>query len=383
MFHRFYRSKSVLLDCPYCGNTQPEPAIVVSSYCRECGEHFRVHKGKAIASPGPRVTGIAEIRTPGKKKKPSRNPVSDEVEASEDAWQVKAEEKERGARPLDKPDTEEDKSPEGISAGAFFGLVEEKEVENTSSSKKPLGREAQSREILGEGSMGEMLHTPADSEPVTEMPEKEKMPANYKPPGAKKKRSESAADIPVRCFRCYHIQNVSRFAKSTQCERCSVYISLANYEIKAQKSHTLRTRGDILISRRGGLIGNSEIACHNLTVNGAIEARVDCSGTAVFRHSGTVHGQLYCEKLIVEKNCEVRFPDGVKTQKAEIQGHLVGNVTSSGNVRVSRSGILEGNVLATDVLVKEGGRITGESKIDSNVSTDLPLKMGFNPTIIG
>lgn len=79
------------------------------------------------------------------------------------------------------------------------------------------------------------------------------MPPNYVPPEQRKKASESGSTFEVRCFRCYHIQQVSRFAKSTQCERCSVYISLANYEVKAHKSHTLRTRGDIVIAKRGSL----------------------------------------------------------------------------------------------------------------------------------
>lgn len=378
MFRSFHKSKTVLLDCPYCGNTQAEPALVISSYCRECGEHFRVQKGKAIASPGARVTGVAEIRKHEEKKSPPKEE-SQKVETSEDAWLVTAEEKDKGARPLSKPAPEDDSTDEGISAGAFFGLAEDEE-ETSSSSKKSIGDKAQSREILAEGSMGTLLQN--QTETVPQLPEKEKMPANYKPPG-KKKKTEHASELTVRCFRCYHIQKVSRFAKSTQCERCSVYISLANYEIKANKCHTLRTRGDIVISRRGGLINNSEIACHNLTVNGAIDARVDCSGTAVFRHSGIVHGQLFCQKLIVEKNCEVSFPDGVKTERAEIHGHLTGNMTCSKILRVSRAGIVEGNVVAAETDIKDGGRISGETEIKADVKTDLPLKMGFNPTIIG
>ena len=212
---------------------------------------------------------------------------------------------------------------------------------------------------------------------------KDKMPPNYVAPEARRKTGDAVPGNRVRCYRCYHVQMVSRFAKSTQCERCSAYISLANYEIKAVKSHTLRTRGDVTIAKKGGLINASEVACHHLTVSGAIDATVDCSGDATFRHSGTVRGKLFCERLVIEKNCEVRFPDGVMTERADINGHLIGDVTCSGKVRIARTGIIEGNLTAVDLETKEGGRVSGETVIDSETKTELPLKKGFNPTIIG
>jgi len=374
----------VELTCPYCGHLQQEPSLVISSFCRSCGEHFRVRKGVAIANPGLKVSGIAEIR-PHKAKKPVDYPNAsqgDEATAREQSWLVTAEEKESGARALTRPDDEKSAESLGISAGAFFGLVNEEELPADlpdDGAAATIGGKAQSRDSLAEGTMAALIQ----AQGPTIIAGKEKMPPNYLAPDARRRTSDQIPENRVRCFRCYHVQTVSRFAKSTQCERCSAYVSMANYEIKTVKSHTLRTRGDVSIAKKGGLINDSEIACHHLTVSGAIDATVDCTGDAVFRHSGVVRGNLFCERLVIEKNCEVRFPDGVMTGRADINGHLIGDITCSGKVRISRTGIIEGSVTAVDLESKEGGRISGETIIDSGTKTELPLKKGFNPTIIG
>lgn len=367
--------------------------MVISSFCRSCGEHFRVRKGIAIANPGLKVSGIAEIR-PNKPRTPVSYPAGigreEEEEsatgnpAGHDSWLVNAEEKESGARALTRPDEEEHEEAVGISAGAFFGLVSDEEGnpapdDDTEGAAPGIGGKAHSRDSLARGSMAALIQS---GEP-TVAASKEKMPPNYVAPEARRRTGDVVPENRVRCYRCYHVQMVSRFAKSTQCERCSAYISLANYEIKAVKSHTLRTRGDVTIAKKGGLINDSEIACHHLTVSGAIDATVDCSGDAFFRHSGTVRGKLFCERLVIEKNCEVRFPDGVMTERADINGHLIGDVTCSGKVRIARTGIIEGDLTAVDLELKEGGRVSGETVIDAETKTELPLKKGFNPTIIG
>ncbi|MDA7922821.1 polymer-forming cytoskeletal protein [Verrucomicrobiales bacterium] len=335
-----------------------------------------MRKGVAIPSPGLKVSGVVAERSAVEPK----SQVSDKGSASEEkldqsseAWLVTSDEKTKGARSLPKQEETEEEETE-ISAGAFFGLVDEDDESATTPVVK------KKKKDLEEGSMEALMESQSHS--LTQA--KGKMPPNFIPPEERKKRrDEPVTDYKVRCFRCYHTQFVSKFAKSTQCERCSAYIALANYDIKAVKCHTLRTRGDITIGRRGGLINNSEIACNNLTVSGAIDATADCSGNAVFRHSGTVRGQLFCRKLVIEKNCEVTFPDGVKTESADIMGSLSGDITASGKIRVGKAGKLDGNASAHEIEIKEGGTISGESTIDSDITTFLPLKKGFNPSIIG
>lgn len=374
MFRKLRRYKQIEIRCPSCGHAQEEPASVISSSCRACGEYFRVRKGVAFPSPALRVSGISEVVTPElvatKRRGATRAP---EEEPPGESWLADAED--ATARPLPRREGTSD-SVSGISAGAFFGLSTD--GEEPASVPNPLGGRAQPRESLAEGSMGALIgeRVPA------ELPEKDRMPPNYVPPEKRRKLVDASNDFPVRCFRCYHVQDVSKFAKSTQCERCSVYISLANYEVTKQKRHTLRTRGDIIIGRKGGL-RDCEVACHHLTVNGSFDAYADCSGDAVFRRSARVRGHVHCRKLIVEKNAVVEFPDGVRAERADIMGRVVGNVICSGTVRVGRSGSVEGDIMAVEIEVREGATISGEQTIDPETSTALPVKAGFNPSVIG
>ncbi len=352
--------------------------MAVSTFCRSCSEHFRIRKGVAIANPGLKVSGIAEIKPPRERRKPEGNAII--APPAGDSWLVSTETQEAAPFPLIST-TPEPEPEEGIGAGAFFGLAREPEPADPAddSPTAAIGARAASRAALGEGSMAALI---GSQQPLVVI-EKEKMPPNYVAPEDRRRRDEPVPENPIRCFRCYHVQGVSRFAKSTQCERCNVYISLAGYDIRTVKCHTLRTRGNVTIGRRGGLINKSEIACHHLVVHGAIDATVDCSGDATFRHSGTVRGSLYCEKLVIEKSCEVHFPDGVMTKRADISGHLVGNLTCSGKVRLNRTAIIEGDLRAAELDARDGSRVSGETVLDPATSTELPLRKGFNPSVIG
>lgn len=359
--------------------------MAVSSFCRNCSEHFRVRRGIAVANPGLKVSGIAEIRSPRRERRPGGAVIGGSAsqesrEAGAETWLVSAETGNAVDFPF-APAHPEAESVEGIGAGAFFGLGTppgrgEPEEDETATA---IGSQAASRATLGEGSMAALI---GRQQPLIVV-EKEKMPPNYVAPEDRRRRDEPVPENPVRCFRCYHIQGVSRFAKSTQCERCNVYISLAGYDIRTVKCHTLRTRGNVTIGRRGGLINKSEIACHHLVVHGAIDATVDCSGDATFRHSGTVRGSLYCEKLVIEKSCEVHFPDGVMARRAEISGHLVGNLTCSGKVRLNRTALIEGDLVTAELDAREGSRVSGRTDVDPGTTTELPLRKGFNPSVIG
>ncbi|MGB0155137.1 MAG: polymer-forming cytoskeletal protein [Verrucomicrobiales bacterium] len=381
MFRKFHKIKKVNLTCPYCGHVQEEPLMAVSSFCQSCGDHFRIIRGVAVANPGIKVSGIAEIKSYGRGKPEIELPFDwtkvdpggdNTSEIAEEFWVANPPINRGKSQSLPEP-VEGEEEAVGISAGAFFGLVDKEDFdEQTAEDGKFLGNESESSEKLAEGSMEAMIG-PSDK--------KQKMPPNCEPPEQRKKASESGSTFEVRCFRCFHIQQVSRFARSTQCERCCVYISLANYEVKTHKSHTLQTRGDIIVAKRGSLT-DCEIACHHLVANGSIDAYVDCSGDATFRKSGVVRGEVFCRRLLIDKHCEVEFPDGVKVQRADINGTLKGNLTCSGSVKISKTGVVEGDVKAIDITIKEGGAVNGETDIDPDTTTELPVKMGTNSSVI-
>lgn len=365
MFAKRHRPKQISLTCPYCGHSQEEPTLVQSSFCRQCGEHFRVRKGVAYGHASPIASGVVEVmdfRSGEGESKGEENSVEGfkSFPFFESA-----------------PETPPEETP--LSAGEFFGFTDGIEKENEKDAEvSPLGRDAQDREALGQGSMAALigavrtvLVTPPDQ-----------MPPDYVPVDPKHPIDIQSQRL-VRCYRCYHEQKVSLHAKSTQCERCNAYISLANYEIKKAGVVTLRTRGDIIVTRKGRLAKGSEIACHNLSLSGAADAVIDASGEVVFRHTGIARGGLYCRKLIIDKGCEVGAPDSVMTEEAEIYGRLIGDLVCSGKVKVARTGFVEGNVSAIELDLKEGGLITGATKLNPGTIMRAPARNGFSPAIIG
>ncbi len=498
------KSKDILLTCPYCKKQQNEPRHALSTFCRSCGEHYKIKNGEAVGSPGAGLSGISTFRelgevelisdkpkfrnetAPVEKPAPKEEvvePVKIEKEHVEsrpetsitsvketgaETWlegpedgdiDAKAKEPEESieekkeaptesapkpvkqpvadvpgplakkteAEPAADSDEEDDEEEELISnpiaRAAAEAAAKEKQIrdlelklekaaddEDQPTEKKEkgssssLGADAQPKETLAAGSMEAMfrgLSTDVDvamraDKVVPEKEEKEepkpaakkvevekpldpkKMPSDFVPPSKKGGHPHSR---PIRCFKCNHQQMVSLSASSSQCGRCSVYISLSDYDIKTQQSQTIRTRGNVTIHRRGSLIG-CDIACHDLTVLGKISGSVDCSGNATFKNSGKVMGSMHCKHLQVEKKCELTFPQGVVAESADIHGIVNGDITCSGTVRIFRTGAVNGDATAKAIVLKDGGILSGQMSIQHNVDIELPLKRGYDPSII-
>jgi cytoskeletal protein CcmA (bactofilin family) len=409
--------KKIDLLCPACGHLQSEPARVVSTYCRACGEHFRVFKGQALPKPPARASGIVDPLA----RKIVPTPFHDAPEAEFDselenvssagagplAWLRSAEDPPGTMRPLLPHQPEVSEKTIGIAAGAFFGLEYDKPVAkkaavddateadfDESEEAGPadpdaspsaglddpdvtLGLEAEPAALLTRGTFAALFGHKSPSA----LPPQDRMPQDYRPQPRRLFFHQAPRERSVRCYRCYHIQAVPQTAQSTQCQRCSVYINLSNFEIKVRRNQTLRTRGNIEVERSGSLV-LCEVACHNLTVRGIIDAKLDCSGQVLFRHSGSVQGALHCESIRIAKRCEVTFADQVMTESAEIAGTFTGSMTCSGLVRVRAGGVITGAVQAREIQIDTGGEIRGPQTIDPNTTTEIPLRMGYNATVI-
>ncbi len=406
--------KKIDLLCPACGHLQSEPARVVSTYCRACGEHFRVFKGQAIPKLPARASGIVDPLarkivptpfhdTPG----PEFDPEPADVAAGPLAWLKSPEDAPGTVRPLFPNEPPVPERTIGIAAGAFFGLELDKPAEKSTPAIDPkeidsdetegessanfeanfvpepdgpdpsLGLEAEPASLLTRGTFAALFGHKSPSA----LPPRDRMPHDYRPQPKRLFFHQAPRKRSVRCYRCYHIQSVPLTAQSTQCQRCSVYINLSNFEIKIRRNQSLRTRGDIEIDRGGALV-LCEVACHNLTVKGVIDAKLDCSGQVFFRHSGSVQGALHCESIRVAKRCDVTFADQVMTESAEIAGTFQGSMTCSGLVRVRPRGVITGAVRAREIQIDAGGEIRGPQTIDPDTITEIPLRTGYNATVI-
>ena len=410
--------------CPACKEGQIEPAMALSTYCRNCGEHLKILKGKAKLSSHRHLSGLSSVRVLSPKA-----PAGEENEHEAD--QILLDQEEAFPEEVDsyltelgleeeEPDeditaegdisepeepgenfeddeeielesTEEDMPP--ASVAEVFGLAsspektEEAELDSQQdgeerSSRMNLGGKAGTIEDLTEGSMGALISDLVAQEEKRELARSVAAVEPESPkPGLARRTSNDGSIIRVRCFRCNHFQAVSKHAESTQCERCNTYVSLADYQIRQPTNRVIRTRGNVAILRKGSFFG-SELACRDLLAQGAVSSRVDCSGVARIKESGTFHGHLHSEKVVVDKGADAEFPDALYTKYLRVGGTVKGDVYCAGPVEILRGAVIEGDVVAHAVDLQDGAAITGELLLDQDLSIELPELDGYDSGVI-
>ena len=162
----------------------------------------------------------------------------------------------------------------------------------------------------------------------------------------------------VTCFNCGFTHKAVGEAQSSQCPKCSSYISLRDYDISEPWNRRIQTRGNVLIQKTGQVSGIT-IQCHNLTVLGELAGSVDCSGDLVIRSHGKILGKVSCRQLRVERGAKVEFLNPVTATSAYIDGQVRGQISCSGSITLEKRAQLQGLVKTTSLVIKEGAKHTG------------------------
>lgn len=166
----------------------------------------------------------------------------------------------------------------------------------------------------------------------------------------------------AECFDCGHKFKTGRSAKSASCPTCGAYISLEDVEINMPSTQPVKTRGDVLVRKRGRL-STSIVQCRDLNCQGIIEANVSCSGDAAFRTAGTIIGEIRCQRFVVEKGADVVFMNPVHAAEVEIQARVTGTLYCTGPVLINSNGSVNGDVTARSVSIEPGGELNGAMNI--------------------
>lgn len=162
----------------------------------------------------------------------------------------------------------------------------------------------------------------------------------------------------IHCFTCGHSYTTVGEAQSSQCPKCSGYISLIDYDITEQWNRRIQTCGDVIIQKSGSVSGVT-LQCHNLTVLGELAGSVECSGDLVIRSHGKIIGKVTCRNLRVEKGARVEFLNPVNATTAFIDGNVRGQISCTGAVTLEKRAHLQGLVRTTSLIVKPGAKHTG------------------------
>jgi cytoskeletal protein CcmA (bactofilin family)/predicted RNA-binding Zn-ribbon protein involved in translation (DUF1610 family) len=350
VFGRFFGTKTSILPtppknqievvCPSCGAAQYEPRLVVSTFCKKCGVHLTVEKRRVIASAVTR-SGVG----------------------MDDSW---AEVPEAASPPVKAPaakPAEKEPEPAPTAADGFGAFLQS---QNLPAPAPPADPEPPAETVAAvtaaesEPATANMRRPQSNSPPPTPAPAPHTATSLQKMKEQGMYRNQYFKD--AECFDCGHKFKTGRSAKSANCPACGAYISLEDVEINMTSTQAVKTRGDVLIRKRGRLSATS-VQCRDLECHGIIEANVTCSGDATFRTTGSIIGEIRCNRFVVEKGADVAFLNSVHATEVDIQARVTGTIYSSGPVLIGGNGAINGDVTARSVSIEPGGELNGAMNI--------------------
>ncbi len=164
------------------------------------------------------------------------------------------------------------------------------------------------------------------------------------------------------CFECRHKFKVGKSSRSASCPQCGAHISLEDIEINMDSTQQVKTRGDLLIRKRGHL-STDQVFCRDLRCQGIFEANVQASGDALFRTTGRIIGEVRCRRFVVEKGADVVFMNSIYAEEVDIQAKITGTLFCTGPLVIATGGAVNGDVTARSVSIEPGGELNGAMNI--------------------
>jgi cytoskeletal protein CcmA (bactofilin family)/ribosomal protein S27E len=366
VFGRFFGTKTSILPtppknqievvCPSCGAAQYEPRLVVSTFCKKCGVHLTVEKRRVVASA-----------------------VTRSGAGMDDSWAIAEEThsptpapvKEPVAKPAAAPPPE----PVPTAADGFGAFLQSQNLP-APTDPEPSADASPPVEAAAAPVAPDAGPTPAATRrPQSNSPPPTPAPAPHTATSLQKMKEQgmyrNGYFKDAECFDCDHKFKTGRSAKSANCPACGAYISLEDVEINMTSTQSIKTRGNVLIRKRGRLSASS-VQCRDLECHGIIEANVTCSGDASFRTNGTIIGEIHCQRFVVEKGADVVFLNSVHATDVDIQARFTGNIYSTGPVLIGGNGSINGDVTARSVSIEPGGELNGAMNIVRGKQMALP-----------
>lgn len=372
--------------CPACGAAQYEPRLVVSTFCKRCGVHLTIEKKRVIASEVSKAGGRPDALAPSRTAEATPAPISPAIGKSIPAPVVAAPALKPMAQATGPTEAEDLPSIADLSDTGELGLgmmmqavsspggaqsVPLREVDPPVSEPVPLpaplptAMQAAAPVTNGETdsatprvasnvpmAIAELMQTPVQA-PAT--------------PGTLQKMMDQGVYRQqyfkeAQCFECNNKFKVGRSSKSANCPSCGSLISLEDIELNMPSNQAIKTRGDVLIRKRGHLTA-AYLYAKDLRCYGMVQTNVFCSGDAIFKTEGTMVGEVHCRRFIVEKGSEITFMNPIHADEVEIHSPITGNVFSKGSVQIFANGAVNGDVTARSVSIEPGGELNGSMNI--------------------
>ncbi|MCA1962814.1 MAG: polymer-forming cytoskeletal protein [Prosthecobacter sp.] len=374
------------MRCPECGAAQYEPRLVVSTFCKKCGVHLSIQRGKVTASTASRAGRVRGSEdwdvpaTPNGSSAPAKNGTHPPPDPAKNGGvhipHAAAEEAELLTTPPSQQEVEE--GGFGVflkqQASAVEDTSTQQAVAESSGDKPPSVAVPSQPEAEPMDAVKEATEAPPPARPLTGTLRR---PQSNSPPPTPAPEPMTATTLQrmkeqgiyrnayfkdADCFDCRHKFKVGRSSRSASCPQCGALISLEDVEINMDSTQPVKTRGDLLIRKRGHL-STDQVHCRDLRCQGTFEANVEASGDALFRTTGKIIGQVRCRRLVVEKGADVTFLNPIHAEEADIQARVTGTIICSGPLAIASGGAVNGDVTARSVAIEPGGELNGAMNI--------------------
>lgn len=360
--------------------------MVVSTFCKKCGVHLTIDRRKVTASTVTR-SGVGMPDPWGEQReKKMDSPAPPVAEKAADPKAATSDDP--ILQELHKPVSDD----EAVEGG--FGVFLKQQLNGEASSptkdeassgvtepptsleeaETPMQPDARAADEKEPEKLGSQLRKPhSNSPPPTPSPPPMNEGTLQKMRDAGLYRNHYFKD--ADCFECGHTFKVSRSLRSVACAQCGATIPMEDVEINMPSDQAIKTRGDVVIRKRGHVASSAGIRCKDLRCFGTFEADVQADGDVIFRSSGSVSGKITCRRLIIEKGSEVHLQGAVHAAEIEVHAKVAGTLFSSGPLIIGAYGSVDGDVTARSVSIEPGGELNGGMSIVTSAMAAKPAKL--------
>lgn len=351
--------------------------MVVSTFCKKCGVHLTIERRKVVAS----TVSRSGVGMPN----PWGEPDEEKKAAAQLASPISETAKSNSSSPED-PLAEELKQPASAAEAAEGGfgvflkqqLNGEDVVPATSTENAPKLESVKGQNVSIVSAKPVSEEDKAGAAPAPRKPQSNSPPPTPAPPPMNEGTLQKMRDAGLyrnhyfkdaECFECGHNFKVSRSLRSVACAQCGTMIPMEDVEINMPSEQAIKTRGDVVIRKRGHVSTDAGIRCKDLRCFGTFAADVQADGDVIFRSNGTVSGKIICRRLIIEKGTEVIIQGEVRATEIEVHAKVAGTLISSGPLMIGAYGAVDGDVTARSVSIEPGGELHGGMSIITSMMT--------------
>jgi cytoskeletal protein CcmA (bactofilin family)/predicted RNA-binding Zn-ribbon protein involved in translation (DUF1610 family) len=183
----------------------------------------------------------------------------------------------------------------------------------------------------------------------------------------------------IDCFECGASLEVPLAAESTLCKKCGRHVDLADYRITSTVSKNFRTYGKLVLEEKGYIL-NTDSRVGEAVLKGRFIGKIETVRTLELHSSASIKGSFKAGCLVIPAGHHIRWPVAAQTGGAEIGGEWVGELHSTGTVRLKPSARFFGHLVTASLVMDPGAVFVGTAEIDPVKTSATPARTPKAPT---